>query len=1125
MRKPMSVVLGVLLTVLTFNCIFVAVESSRVRRSNCSQLNNCPDWSKDFTEVLFTPEYHRDDYEVAEDIVIANVKNFSIIGKSENAQWRIITLVCTNLSSLIITNSSFIEIRNIRITNCGKQIANYRQPRNMFPLVTGTAIFISNVSSIRLVNVTIGNSCGHGIVGLNVVGIFTLEHIIIHGNLTHPFFCKHEDILFGGLLALNLWEEDDDTVQEENTIITISHCNFFNISSNNAESMNKEDENVTLPNKYINSSAIGLILHQMGYHIELKIENINITNINTVNTPLIFFSYSVNSTSNTTMVNSAITETNTTYSTIEMSFSNHTNMTSTTLPHVLHTFNISFCRFISNNVYSILKMVNIYKNSMQLILNNTVFSKNVAKNILQTKSIAPILYGSIEFLGNMASRIFVISDYFVLTDNTIVNFTDNEINLMHKIQGRYIIEKKYVTSTLCPIQFTNNVNVKIIFNNNHGYKRPIYGNPLIGCAWIPTFHNKNNQLPSEIFSEVMNLTYQNVTDALSGMENSICQCDIKGAINCLNIKQRPVYPGQSITLSFIHFNFDIAMYTNFTEDRFNAIAPTCNISSYNSSSPKVDLIFQNCTNVSYIIRSNSFRPPQIKICLLVLSTATKEQTLYTYRVNLQNCPPGFALDYNEGICKCDPKFLLKLSGLSCHISNVAFGRPQNSWISSDSQGVIYARTCHFDYCWLHPSLVQLARPDSQCSHSRSGIACGECGPGLSAVFGTSSCKRCTNYWLFLLPVFAIAGLLLVLALFVLNLTVVDGDIYGFIFMVNALSIHQTRVFPSEKDAPWVIVSFFNLDLGIEVCFYDGMTAYTATWLHFMFPIYVLLIVVAMAFASRYFQIIEKITRKRVIPVIATLYLLSYNKLMLITFRVLFSYTTIHHLYNMDTDVYWSVDTGVQLFGVRFTLLFIFCLFVFLFVVIPTNVLFLFSKFCYRFTLIVSYLKPFLDAYQAPFRENCSYFLGVELLLRAAISACSSLNAENISAIYNALFVLYFAYLCQIKPFKSRFNSIVYCSYCVYGSGFVIIFMRFFPFQPKAYKIIFNSIVYLGLAEFLVIVMIHVWKYILCNFSLFIYFENQWKKNYKLRNNKIQHLPLAASYENFQEELLALSPGH
>ena len=1119
MGKPNPVISAVLLNVLILNCILVSVESSRMRKSYCSQLYNCSDWSEDFTEILLTQ-----DYEVEVDIVIANAKNFSIKGKSDNYAQHIITLECSDLSSFIITNSSFIEIQNIRITNCGKQIAKYEQSRNIFPSVTSAAIFIWNVSSIRMINVTIGNSCGHGIVGLNVVGMFTLQHIIIHGNSTSPTSCKDDEILFGGLLALNLWQENDNTILQENTTITITQCNFFNISSNNAQFTNEEDENATLlPNKYINSSAIGLILHQMVYHIDVKIENINITNIAIINAPLIFFSYSVNSTSNVTMANSAITESNTTYSTIEMSLSNDTNMTLTALPHILHTINISACRFIRNSAYSILRMADIYKNGIELNLNNNVFSENVAKNVLQTKSTAPILYGRTEFSSNIASRIFIISDYMILTDNSIINFTNNKINPLHKIQSRYVIEKKYITSTLCPIQFTNNVNVKIIFKNNRDYKRLIYGNPLLGCAWISTFQNKHNCLPSEIYSKVMDLTYQNVTNALSGMENSICQCDINGATNCLNVKLDPVYPGQSITLSFIHFNFDIAMYTNFTEDRFNATAPACNISSYNVSSPKIDLIFRNCTNVSYIIKSN--RPPLIKTCLLLLSTATKEQTLYAFRVNLKGCPPGFALDYNEGVCKCDPKFLHQLSGLSCHISTVTFGRPQNRWISNNSNGVVYAVNCHFDYCWQHPTLVQFAKPDSQCSHSRSGIACGECPSGLSAVFGTSRCKRCTSYWLFLLPVFAIAGLLLVLALFVLNLTVVDGDIYGFIFVVNTLSIHQTRVFPTEKDAPWVLVSFFNLDLGIETCFYNGMTAYSATWLRFMFPIYVLLIVVAMAFASRYFRIIEKITRKRVIPVIATLYLLSYNKLMLITFKVLFTYTTIYHLYDMDVDVYWSVDTGVPLFGVKFMLLFIFCLFIFLLVIVPTNIIFLFSKFSYRYAFTVNYLKPFLDAYQAPFREECSYFLGVELLLRAAIFACSSFNAQNIGAIYNTLIVLYFAYLCQVKPFKSRFNSIVYCSYSLYASGFVILFMRFFPIQTKAYKIIFDSIVYLCLAEFLGIVLIHVWKYILHNFTLIVYFESQWKKLRNKKKDKNQHLPLVASYEKFQEELLALSPGY
>ena len=114
------------------------------------------------------------------------------------------------------------------------------------------------------------------------------------------------------------------------------------------------------------------------------------------------------------------------------------------------------------------------------------------------------------------------------------------------------------------------------------------------------------------------------------------------------------------------------------------------------------------------------------------------------------------------------------------------------------------------------------------------------------MFGTSRCKKCTNYWLFLIPAFAIAGLLLVLVLFVFNLTVVDGDINGFILMVSGLSIHSSRVFPSTYGALWVLVSLCNLDLGFEVCFYNGMTSYAATWLSFIFPAYVLLIIAMMA---------------------------------------------------------------------------------------------------------------------------------------------------------------------------------------------------------------------------------------------------------------------------------------
>ena len=106
----------------------------------------------------------------------------------------------------------------------------------------------------------------------------------------------------------------------------------------------------------------------------------------------------------------------------------------------------------------------------------------------------------------------------------------------------------------------------------------------------------------------------------------------------------------------------------------------------------------------------------------------------------------------------------------------------------------------------------------------------------------------------------------------------------FIFFVNTLSISTLELFTTKREIAYTLILLFNLDLGIEVCFYNGMTAYVATWLQFVFPIYLLFIVAGMVVASRYIPKIERITRKKVIPVIATLYLLSYNKIMINYFQ-------------------------------------------------------------------------------------------------------------------------------------------------------------------------------------------------------------------------------------------------
>ena len=78
----------------------------------------------------------------------------------------------------------------------------------------------------------------------------------------------------------------------------------------------------------------------------------------------------------------------------------------------------------------------------------------------------------------------------------------------------------------------------------------------------------------------------------------------------------------------------------------------------------------------------------------------------------------------------------------------------------------------------------------------------------------------------------------------------------------------------------LFISWFNLDLGIETCFYDGLTAYARTWLQFIFPIYIWFIAGAIIFLANHSNTkrVAAISGNNGVPVLATLFLLSYAKL-------------------------------------------------------------------------------------------------------------------------------------------------------------------------------------------------------------------------------------------------------
>ena len=166
-----------------------------------------------------------------------------------------------------------------------------------------------------------------------------------------------------------------------------------------------------------------------------------------------------------------------------------------------------------------------------------------------------------------------------------------------------------------------------------------------------------------------------------------------------------------------------------------------------------------------------------------------------------------------------------------------------------------------------------------------------------------------------------AGIVLVTSLYILNFTVTIGTINGIIFYANIVRINDSVFFINDSvfKPLRVFISFTNLDLGIETCFYNGMDNYQKTWLQLFFPFYLIIIAVSIIIASRYSTRILRLTYTRSLPVLATLFLLSYTGVLRTVLTVLFSYSIITHLPSGHQQIVWSIDASVPLFGFKFTI--------------------------------------------------------------------------------------------------------------------------------------------------------------------------------------------------------------
>jgi len=209
------------------------------------------------------------------------------------------------------------------------------------------------------------------------------------------------------------------------------------------------------------------------------------------------------------------------------------------------------------------------------------------------------------------------------------------------------------------------------------------------------------------------------------------------------------------------------------------------------------------------------------------------------------------------------------------------------------------------------------------------------------VFGSSQCRHCSSiYLLTLIPI---------LLLFIFNLTVTNGDVNAIFLYVNVIGINSAIFLPSSTPA-FLFISIANLDLGFETCFYNGVTDYAKAYIELVVPGFLILMSIIIILASRYSIRIQRLTARKALPVLATLFLLSYAKVLRTVSYVLFYYLKLTELPSGETKLVWSVDTSATIFGLKFSMLFILCLILFIIL------LFLFFNIILLISRILSYFK-------------------------------------------------------------------------------------------------------------------------------------------------------------------------
>lgn len=562
-----------------------------------------------------------------------------------------------------------------------------------------------------------------------------------------------------------------------------------------------------------------------------------------------------------------------------------------------------------------------------------------------------------------------------------------------------------------------------------------------------------------------NLTVSGVSSSISSVTSDptrVCLCDRHGRPQCENnsyiFKNYAVRSGEvfSVLAAVVGGDYGTTIGPVFAD--FLSIDHS-SAPSFTTNSQHIQVLTdsQRCSKLNYSLHYFDRGKIIIYLTTVYIGTLTErvlcmdESCFHTTPVflnmTLLNCPPGLTLLGEPPVCDCYN--VLSEKDVKCSIidGKGVFSWNGSLWVTVERDNIIYGQYCPFNYCKSNVSQGIALESDSnaQCGLNRAGRLCGGCMKNYSLAIGSSHCIHCPNdNNLALLIFFAAAGFLLVFFISALNLTVTQGTINGLIFYANVVWIYQSIFFPEEQKMSALLVflktfmAWINLDFGIETCFVSGLTAFWKTWLQFIFPFYLWAIAGLIIVAARYSSRLTNLLGNRAVPVLDTLFLLSYMKLLrLVAAAMVFSVVTKYP--QRSTLVVWSVDGNLGYFGIPHVFLFLAGLATLLFLGLPYTLLLFLMQWLRRlqqFRILKWMMRfhPVYDAYFAPLQHQHQYWFGLLLLVRGILLltfASTFTVPQNINLLLLfTLGVILLFYIAQTHPYKTKTLHILHSAFLV-----------------------------------------------------------------------------------------------